>query len=90
VSLGAGAVHVSAAGTATPPYLGASEDAWAGATMAGAGIAWRFAHDLRLRADGVAVWTLPGVHVQTPAGDVGWWGAPALLVSLGLEVMWRP
>jgi hypothetical protein len=88
VSLGLGLAHVGATGTAVPPYVSASEDAWAAAPIAAAGLAWRFAHGLRARCDGLGAWTLPAIRVHTPAGDAGWWGAPAIVVSLGLEVLW--
>jgi hypothetical protein len=88
VSLGLAAAHVSATGTAVPPFVSASEARWSAAPVGGLGLAWSFAPGLRLRADGLAAWTLPPVHVTTPSTAPGWWGAPALIVSLGLEVLW--
>ena len=76
VSLGAGAAHVSAAGTATPPYLCASEDAWTGAAIAGAGIAWRFVRDLapaRRRRGGLD--PARGARPRPPAGTTSAGGA---------------
>jgi hypothetical protein len=89
VSVGIAAAHVSAAGTAVPPFVSASEDTWALAPVGSLGLAWAFAPGLRLSGDALAAWTVPAVHVTTPAGAAGSWGAPALIVSLGLEVLWE-
>jgi hypothetical protein len=89
-SIGIGAAHVSATGTATAPYVSASEAAWYPAPLGGLGVAWSFAPGLRLRGDGLAAMTLPPVRVSTPVSGVGSWGAPAILVSLGVEVLWGP
>jgi hypothetical protein len=53
-------------------------------------MAWSFAPGLRLRGDGLAALTLPPLRVRTPTTDVGWWGAPAVIVSLGVDVLWEP
>jgi hypothetical protein len=53
-------------------------------------MAWSFAPQLRMRADGLGAWALPPVRVRTPTGEVGWWGSPALVLSLGVEVLWAP
>lgn len=90
VSAGIAAAHVSTSGTAVPPFVSASEATWSAAPLAGVGVAWAFAPGLRVRADGLALATLPPVHVKTPTTDVGWWGAPTLIVSLGIEVLWSP
>jgi hypothetical protein len=88
VELGVGAAHVTASGTGAPPFVGASDSAWVAAPMAGAGVAWSFARGLRLRADVLAAWALPAVDVKTPAGTAGRWGAPAIVPTLGLEILW--
>jgi hypothetical protein len=90
VSAGVAAAHVATTGTATPPYVSASEDAWATAPIAGVGLAWAIARDLRVRGDALGAWALPTVRVHTPAGDTGYWGEPAVIVSLGIEVLWAP
>jgi hypothetical protein len=90
VSAGMAAAHVSTTGTAAPPFVSATDARWSAAPVAGVGLAWSFATGLRLRADGLAALTLPPVHVTTPTTAVGWWGAPALFVSLGVEVLWGP
>jgi hypothetical protein len=87
-SVGVGLAHVSADGTAASPYVSASKSAWAAAPLAGLGLAWAFARGLRLRADGVAVAALPAVRVSASESGVGEWGAPAVLVTAGLEVLW--
>ena len=90
LAAGMAAAHVSATGTAAPPFVSSTEDRWCAAPVADVGLAWSLSPGLRLRADGLAVLTLPPVHVTTPTTAVGWWGAPALFVSLGVEVLWRP
>jgi hypothetical protein len=89
VAAGVAAAHVSTTGTAIPPYVSASEDAWAAAPIAGLSLAWAFTPGLRLRADGLVAWALPEVKVRTPTADVGGWGDPAVMLSLGLEVLWN-
>lgn len=88
VSVGLAAAHVTTTGTALPPYVGASADGWFAAPLAGVGIGWAFARGLRLRADAAIAWALPAARVRTPTGDVGRWGAPALMLSLGIEMLW--
>ena len=90
VALGIGAAHVTTTGAASPPFVGVPEEAWAAAPLAGVGMGWSFVPGLRLRGDGLAALALPPVHVSTPTKDVGWWGAPALILSLGIEVLWSP
>jgi hypothetical protein len=90
LSVGVAAARVSATGTAIPPFVSASEATWSPAPLGGLGVAWSPGPGLHLRADGLAVLALPPARVSTPVGDVGYWGAPALIVSLGLEVLWRP
>jgi hypothetical protein len=90
LSAGFGAARVAGSGAATPPFVGASESTWAAAPLAGADLAWTFVPGLRLRAETLGALALPPVHVRTPGGDAGWWGGPAVWVSLGLEVLWAP
>jgi hypothetical protein len=87
---GVAAAHVSTEGTATPPYVSATDGAWFAAPLAGVGLAWSFAHGLRLRAEGTGGWALPAAKVQTPKGEDGRWGAPLVTLSLGVEVLWGP
>ena len=88
LSLGIAAVHIATTGTAVPPFVSATQDTWTAAPLASLGLAWAFVPGLRLRADGLAAWSLPPVHVTTPTTAAGWWGGPALLVSLGIEMLW--
>jgi hypothetical protein len=90
VSVGVAAAHVSTTGTANPPYVGASDGAWTAAPLADLALAWAFAHDLRLRGDALGAWAVPALRVRTPAGEAGWWGEPALMVSVGVEILWAP
>jgi hypothetical protein len=90
LSLGIAAAHVSTTGTAVSPFVSASDARWYAAPIAGIGLAWAFVPGLRLRVDGLSAVTLPPAHVTTPTTAVGWWGGPAVLVSLGVEVLWGP
>jgi hypothetical protein len=90
VAAGMAAAHVSASGTASPPFVSATDARWCPAPLAGVGLAWSLSSGLRLRADGLAALTLPAVHITTPTTPVGWWGAPALFATLGVEVLWAP
>jgi hypothetical protein len=89
-SLGVALAHVSTSGTAVPPFLSATEAAWAIGPLADVGMAWSFAPELRLRGDVLGAFALPPVRIRTPVGEVGWWGDPAAIVSVGLEVLWAP
>jgi hypothetical protein len=89
LSLGVAAAHVATTGTAAPPFVSASDDAWAAAPLGDLGLAWAFATGLRLRADGLVAWMVPPAHVRTPTTDIGSWGDPAVMVSLGIEVLWH-
>jgi hypothetical protein len=89
-SAGIAAAHVSTTGTAVPPFVSATDAGWYPAPVAGVGLGWSMAEGLRLRADALAAVALPPVHVTTPTAALGAWGAPALFVSLGLEVLWGP
>jgi hypothetical protein len=90
LSGGIAAAHVSTTGVAIQPFVSASDAAWAAAPLLGLGVAWSFAPALHLRGDGLAALTTSALRVRTPTADVGWWGAPALLVSLDIEVLWGP
>jgi len=88
VSVGVAAAHVSTTGSASPPFVSASASAWCAAPLVDAGVAWSFERGLRLRADGLVGWAFPSTVVSTATATVGRWGAPALTLSLGVEVLW--
>jgi len=91
VALGFAAAHVATTGTAASPFEGTAAGAWYGEPLVEAGIAWAFARGLRVRADGLASWAFPSAEIKTPAGTVGYWGAPGVTGvtgSIGLEVLW--
>jgi hypothetical protein len=90
LSLGIAAAHVATTGTAVSPFVSATDARWYPAPVAAIGLAWGFVPGLRLRADGLAALTLPPAHVTTPTTAVGWWGGPAIVVTLGVEVLWSP
>jgi hypothetical protein len=90
VEAGVAAVHVATDGTANPPFVSATAGHWFTAPLAGASLACSLARGLRLRAEALGAWALPEARVQTPAGEAGRWGAPAVSLSLGVEVLWGP
>ncbi len=90
LAVGVGATHVTASGTASSPYMGTSEDGWFTTPLAGAGLAWTLARGLRLRVEALAGWAIPSADIHTPTGTPARWGAPVLLPSLSLEVLWAP
>src|SRR5262249_55451903 len=90
VGLGVLAAHITATGMAQSPYVSASNDAWRGAGLAHAGVAWTFARAMRLRLDRLAAFAPAPVHVGVGGRDVGTWGEPAFLVVASFEVLWAP
>jgi hypothetical protein len=90
VSLGISAAHVSTTGTARPPYVSATAGKWVAAPLVGLGIGWAFTRGIRLRADALFGWALPSARVETPTIEAGRWGAPAIMLSPGLEFLWAP
>lgn len=88
VSLGVAAAHLTTSGAAKPPYVGSSADRWFTAPFVGIGLGYSFVRGLRVRADGLVAWAFPTAHVHAPSGEVGRWGAPDAVVTLGLEVLW--
>jgi hypothetical protein len=88
--LGFAAANVHASGTAAQPFVSASESAWLAAPLLHVGVAWAFVRGLRLRADALSAWSLTPVHVRAANADVGAWGAPFAMISLGVEVLWSP
>jgi hypothetical protein len=85
---GIAAAHVSTTGTASAPYVSASDAAWFAAPLVGAGLAWSFARGLRLRGEVLGGWALPSATVHTPTETVAHYGAPLVSLSLGIEVLW--
>lgn len=88
--LGVAAANVHASGTAVPPFVSASESTWLAAPLLRLGLAWAFVHGLRLRADALGAWSLAPARIRAVNVEVGPWGAPFAMVSLGLEVLWAP
>jgi hypothetical protein len=85
VSLGAGAYHLHVRGTATPPNLAESSDAWAALFDASAGLAFRLLPRVAIIADTHALLAAPRPEValgnQTTSA-----GRPILLGSLSALV----
>jgi hypothetical protein len=90
LSLGFGAAHVSASGKAEPPLVSEDASTWCAAPLVGVGLGWAFVPGMRLRADALSAAALPAVHVRAAGTSVGQWGAPAVFVSMGLEMLWGP
>jgi hypothetical protein len=90
LSLGFGAAHVTASGKAVPPLVSEDASTWCAAPLVAVGLGWAFVPGMRLRADVLAAAALPAVHVRAAGTSVGQWGAPAVFVSMGLEMMWGP
>jgi hypothetical protein len=90
LAAGIAGAHVATSGVASLPYVSSDAETWVALPMAGAGLGLAFTRGLRLRADALAGWALPAAEVRTATTDVGPWGAPEVLVSLGVEVLWYP
>jgi hypothetical protein len=88
VSLGVAGAHLTTTGTAHPPYVGSSADRWFTAPFVGVGLGYSLARGLRVRADGLVAWAFPAARVRTPSGQAGRWGAPDVMLTLGMEVLW--
>jgi len=86
VGLGFVGAHVETRGEATAPRVGQRAAVWLGGGYGLLGVGLRVASDVRLNLDAT------GVVLPTPASilvgrrEVGTWGAPGGLLSLGLEV----
>jgi hypothetical protein len=90
LSLGFGAAHVTANGRAAPPLVSEDASTWCATPLVAVGLGWAFVPGMRLRTDVLAAAALPAVHVRAAGSSVGQWGAPAVFVSMGLEMMWGP
>ena len=77
-------------GSSQAAYLSAEAETWVAMPMVGPSVGWALVRGMRLRGDALAGWTLPAVEVRTCTTDVGPWGAPELLLSLGVEVLGSP
>jgi hypothetical protein len=87
VSLGFAGAHVTTRGTAHDPLASSSESVWLGGGYGLLGVGVHLTSDVRLNLD------VTGVLLPTPAvivvarRELGTWGAPGGMVSLGLEVL---
>jgi hypothetical protein len=86
VGLGFVGARIETRGEADAPRLGQQASAWLGGGYGLLGVSMRVARDVRLDLDAT------GIVLPTPASilvgkrEVGTWGAPGGLLSLGLEV----
>jgi hypothetical protein len=87
VSLGFAGAHVTTRGIAHDPLASSSESVWLGGGYGLLGVGVHLTSDVRLNLDAT------GVLLPTPAvivvnrRELGTWGAPGGVVSLGLEVL---
>ena len=87
VSLGFAGARVETRGTAHDPLASSNDAVWLGGGYGLLGIGLRLTSDVRLNLDAT------GVLLPTPAvivvgrREIGTWGAPGGVVSLGLEVL---
>lgn len=90
LSFGSGAAHVSVNGSADPPLVGTRDAHWYWTPFASAGVGFAFASGLRLRADAVAIWSIPKARITSSRDEEATWAHPSLIVSLGFETLWIP
>jgi hypothetical protein len=87
VGLGGAAAWVQATGRGQAPYESRSSSAWVGGPYVHAGLGFAATAGLRLRADVIALVAVAPASVEVAGRDIGSWGQPALLLSLGVESM---
>ncbi|MEO8904503.1 MAG: hypothetical protein ABI627_23545 [Polyangiaceae bacterium] len=86
VGLGIAMAHVETRGTAPDPRLSHRAAAWLGGGYGLLGVGLRLAHHVQLDLDATGV-VLPAPAIIFAQGrEVATWGAPGVVVSLGLEV----
>lgn len=96
VTLGVATARVGTWGTANEPFVSSFQQGWYGGGYVQAGAALRLVRGIRLRVDGAALLlaSAPAIAVQRGAPPLagedvlGTWGAPAVIVSAGLEILW--
>jgi hypothetical protein len=90
ISAGFAAARVGTWGKANAPFVSSFEQGWYGGGYLQVGAALRLVRGVRLRLDGTGVLlaTVPEIRIGERA--LGTWGAPAVLASLGIEILWSP
>ena len=86
-SIGALGAHVVTRGTAVDPLRSSSGAAWLGGTYGMLGLGVDAAPALRVNLDATGVLLPTPATILANQREVGTWGSPAALVSLGLEVL---
>jgi len=84
--VGAGPYHLHATGELLPGHQGTSDDVWAAALLAGAGVGYRFTDEVAALADVAALLTSPRAEVTLFGDVIGRAGRPSLQSSLGVVV----
>ena len=87
VSLGFVGAHVETRGTAHDPLASSSEAVWLAGGYALLGIGVRLSGDLRLNLDATGVLLPTPAVIVVARREIGTWGAPGGVLSLGLEVL---
>lgn len=87
VSLGFAAAHVTTRGTAIDPSRSSEAAAWLGGAYGLLGVSARVARQVRLNLDVTAVVLPTPAIIVASQREVGTWGAPGAMVSVGVEVM---
>lgn len=87
VSLGFAAAHVTTRGSAVDPSRSSDGAAWLGGAYGLLGLGARVARQVRVNLDLTAVVLPTPASIVASQREVGTWGAPGALVSVGVEVM---
>ncbi len=87
--LGGALARIETVGRATAPAVSTSAAAWFGGGYGEIGAGLRLSRNLRMRLDATVIVLASAPTVEVNQRSVGRWGAPAGLVSLGLEVLWQ-
>jgi hypothetical protein len=87
VGLGAAAARIETIGQASAPFLSAADAGWTAGGYVQASAIAAVTSGVRLRLDLTGIVAVDGPDIVANARSLGRWGAPALLVSLGVEVV---
>jgi hypothetical protein len=87
VSLGFASAHVTTRGTAHDPLASSSESVWLAGGYGLLGVGVHLTRDVRLNLDATGVLLPTPAVIVVDRRELGTWGAPGGIVSLGLEVL---
>ncbi|MEQ9320662.1 MAG: hypothetical protein RIF41_15955, partial [Polyangiaceae bacterium] len=83
---GGGLYHLHANGDVTGPRVGVSDEVWAAAITAGAGMGYRLTESITAFVDASAVVTMPRAVVTLFGEPIGRAGRPSLLADVGVAI----